>query len=236
MDFQTYLKDCNCKHGGTLIYNGKIHCRWCRTPYANGGHMMYEPEHFPQQLTSKEVEKDYEIIDVVDDVEFIHPYNEAICGGCKIHSVKYLPTGEVFTVGDKTNKGEIVSFQIIKDKMYANVTVAGLYGAIGGCFSLSELKKEERKALFTTNMDKVDIFDGDKFSSVTHDLKIRGAWVAHKGYFEEFEGANCFSSEQAAKDYVRENEKAYSIADIKKVVDACYIVSGNRLIEELLKL
>src|SRR6185312_3942529 len=46
MEYQTYLKDCNCKHDGIIIKDGIAVCRWCRTPYGKGGCMLYEEEHF----------------------------------------------------------------------------------------------------------------------------------------------------------------------------------------------
>jgi hypothetical protein len=45
---QTYLKDCDCTNGGIIIHDGEAVCRWCLTPYAEGGCISYPDERFPQ--------------------------------------------------------------------------------------------------------------------------------------------------------------------------------------------
>ena len=46
--YQTYLKDCDCSTEGIIIYNNKAVCRRCRKPYAQGGVINYEKEHFEE--------------------------------------------------------------------------------------------------------------------------------------------------------------------------------------------
>jgi len=46
MIYHTFLKDCECDTAGVLLHEGIICCRWCRTPYAKGGQMNYEQDHF----------------------------------------------------------------------------------------------------------------------------------------------------------------------------------------------
>jgi len=45
-EYQTYLKDCGCDSSGLILYKGLPVCRWCRVPYAEGGMMQYDDEHF----------------------------------------------------------------------------------------------------------------------------------------------------------------------------------------------
>lgn len=44
MEYQSYLKDCDC-YTGIILIDNKAVCRWCRKPYAKGGKMFYEPGH-----------------------------------------------------------------------------------------------------------------------------------------------------------------------------------------------
>jgi hypothetical protein len=46
LQFQTYLKDRDCKSSGILIYNDLPHCRYCRKVYATGGKINYNEDHF----------------------------------------------------------------------------------------------------------------------------------------------------------------------------------------------
>src|SRR5688572_8378091 len=102
MMFQTYLKDCDCRNGGVLMYEGVTYCRWCRTPYAKGGQMNYEPEHFKASHTTEE-KRDWEIVSVTNKASKVTlPYTEPFYPEYwDIHSVRRLSDNEVFSVGDE---------------------------------------------------------------------------------------------------------------------------------------
>src|SRR5690606_23114725 len=72
----------------------------------------------------------------------------------KIHSVKRLSDGEVFTIGDNTKYGCIDNFYIKNNYLLATTVLEsnGRY--------LKDLEKS-KKPLFTTE-DGVDIFEGDE--------------------------------------------------------------------------
>ena len=103
MMHQTYLKDCDCKMEGIILFNGKAVCRWCRKPYTEGGSMGYVDEHFEQP-------KEYEILQ--------YGYaqnNENKPDQQYIHSVKRLSDSEVFSINEITEQGKIIEFGYSKE-------------------------------------------------------------------------------------------------------------------------
>jgi hypothetical protein len=52
-EYKTYLPTCKCRDHGVLIKSGRIYCRWCRKPYAQGFEISYLDEHFPKTEGSK---------------------------------------------------------------------------------------------------------------------------------------------------------------------------------------
>lgn len=47
--YQTYLKHCNCQHGGIIVENGIAVCRWCLAPYDEAGMINYDSSRLPSQ-------------------------------------------------------------------------------------------------------------------------------------------------------------------------------------------
>lgn len=45
--YQMYLPSCDCGNG-IIIKDGKLYCRWCRTPYGEGAMINYKDSHFKQ--------------------------------------------------------------------------------------------------------------------------------------------------------------------------------------------
>jgi hypothetical protein len=143
---------------------------------------------------------------------------------------------EVFTVGDETNHGRILSFEIINNDMYVNCT--------RGKFNLREIEKT-KQPLFTTK-DGKDIYEGDKFYGVwKSDFRITEATAYNMRFWDE--NALRFSTEQAAKDWIVNNKPIISLNDVKKIQDKCkfqnredrededYYVAYTSLVEDLLK-
>jgi hypothetical protein len=142
------------------------------------------------------------------------------CDGFKIHSVKRLSDGAVFTVGDYINyhcsksscKKQITSIKIIRN------VVKIITG--DGCEALLWMIHHYKNPLFKTE-DGVDIFEGDEVWGITKDswkpfytiaknkpdnVAIHETWLHGK-----------FSTKKAAKEYIFLNEPKLSINDVKRV-------------------
>lgn len=186
-------------------------------------------------------EKDYEVIEMVSENR-LSTYDDgnkmtysdshtwvkyflAANVGWKIHSVKRLSDGEVFTIGDEViwnlpeREGEkpfvLTSFEInemwkTQKRMFCNDRNIDI------CY----LKKvKERKPLFTTN-DGKEIFEGDKYWWVDTEFVVDTIDNACETSGAGGNGRNTyFSTEQRAKEYQLMN----------KPIDISYQELMNRL-------
>jgi len=170
---------------------------------------------------SKQKPKEWEIVTSfdLDGKGGIHPFipKDEPCGcveeGCKIHSVRRLGDGEVFTVGDLTNLGQITGFYNRWAGMEAH------FGNEGALFS--SLKKS-RTPLFTTE-DGKHIYKGDTVYqlSVNEDWKIRKlAATEYSAPVPDF--FKYFSTEDAAKEYVRMNKPCFSYKEVDDAVSELF--------------
>ena len=95
----------------------------------------------------KEIKKDYEILSVITNnnkfIEKVYNQDATIEPYWKIHSVKRLSDGEIFTIGDNTKYGCIDKFYIKNNYLLATTVLEsnGRY--------LKDLEKLKQK-LFTT--------------------------------------------------------------------------------------
>jgi hypothetical protein len=208
---QTYLKDCNCSDDGIIIKDGAAVCRWCRTPYAKGGCMAYEEKHFQQKP------KEWEILSVIDGVKngidetglvaAVNPSDTYswMKSGVKIHSVRRLSDGEVFTVGDRvrlsgTATAPIISFEIRHGEMWAR----------------GDLTKA-KQPLFTTE-DGKEVYVGDEYWFLSHSNAANGFeiyhhdFATHKG--DHGDRWKYFSTEEAAANWVLWNKPTLSLANV----------------------
>lgn len=137
-------------------------------------------------------------------------WTEAINKGYNIHSIKRLSDGEIFTVGDNTNKGKILSIKIEGKGLVFN----GSYD-----FGLKSLVKS--KVLFRTE-DGVNIFEGDEFWYVTtkgFNLwtktcdSMSGAWAVNAKRVGDIP----FSTREAAEEYILMNKPCLSWKDVLKL-------------------
>ncbi len=152
---------------------------------------------------------DYEIL-LMGTPPYIHPQdNHCDELNCAIHSVKYLPTGINFTVGDEITKGRITGFQIVNDKMAVGTFTHGLIPL----FAAQHVPKEERKPVFKTNGDNVDIFEGQTYCFVDTSNFTTGNFPATIQR-KETAGYIYFSTESAANDYVLMNKPCLSVKEI----------------------
>src|ERR1035437_2505122 len=114
MIYQSFLKDCDCGLGGIIFHieNGQniAVCRWCRKPYAKGGNLSYEEEHFKSSTIDYKI-LFYKNINTGNVVEasLFHPAWIVLY---KIQSVLRLSDGEIFAIKDETNFGTIKSFYV----------------------------------------------------------------------------------------------------------------------------
>jgi hypothetical protein len=149
----------------------------------------YDKGAFEKELAffkkSKEPKKEYEIISyknprIITDIEGADveaPSNFAVLRDYPIHSVKRLHDGEVFTLGDNTTHGEIISFK--KERNYLLIKVEK------GVLDLCELKKA-KEVLFTkeeelTSLDVVQYLCETGENICAHGQKERMlAWKRHK--------------------------------------------------------
>lgn len=215
-EYQSYLRDCKCEREGIILHEGKAVCRWCRTPYAKGGCLFYEPEHF------KKHKPEWEILSFKDKIRpFVLPVSEIpSCykiedytksnSSFTIHSVKRLSDGEEFCVGQICESTSVKGYVykpikrfFIKDNlMYVQLDEG--YGNNDGCITINSIKKHIPKALFTTE-DGVEITNGDKFYFVHDDFKSPIENFACAGFFNR-QGTKFFSTKKAAEEYILLNK------------------------------
>lgn len=142
------------------------------------------------------VEKDYEILeDSIGDDKI------------EIISVKRLPDGEIFSIGDWFKcggcGGRIDKFNIIWGEVL-----------IGDCkFPLNDIKKV-KQPLFKTE-DDISIYEGDSYYVVTKDFKL--------GYCSSYSKPDLcfklFAKKENAEKHIELNAKKYSIKDIVLAVN-----------------
>lgn len=135
---------------------------------------------------------------------------------CEIHSVKRLSDGEIFTVGDNVckvsnNLFTISSFNISsKGETYAS--------CLGDLYSPSIAMRELQKViepLFKTE-DGVDVFSKSKsYYVVTNDFTIVYCSMFSKKDLEY----KLFSTQKAAKDYVKMHKPEFSRKQILELLD-----------------
>jgi hypothetical protein len=182
--------------------------------------------------------------------EGCYPGEGHVKDGWDIYSVKYTSepcaaSFTTFTIGDYveiqggmkgvTARGTITEFEVRNNFLYIYTS----WSNIG--FSLHHLKKLNKPA-FTTD-DGMDVFNGDKvfhcyISAVSGELVNGKPFICGPGTNKRIEGQNYFSNEEACLVYIKDqidNEKAYSINDIKAVYGSKQHVYLDTLIEQLQK-
>lgn len=164
--------------------------------------------------------------------------------GYRIHSVKRLSDGEIFTIGDsgivpkkthdfyKKKRYPIISFYI-KDGKLKTIYENGCH------LDINELKHFQ-EPLFITE-DGVDIYEGDTFYFVNN--IENGVYMLNKDIAKlnasnskKVKGILDFSTKEAAEEYIVMNKPVLSLNDIKNYNNATvYTVVANNL-KELVKL
>jgi hypothetical protein len=195
---------------------------------AVNGNSYYSDKYQGYFIPSELVENSCDYEEMIErDFEILTERGSICIGSSKIEivSAKRLSDGVVFSLGEFVtngvpNKIKITEFKIVEEKLrvYTDNDYSGY-----------NLIKSLIKPLFTT-FDGVDIFEGNIIYSLYKDSihkNVAGSTV----FFNE---TLLFSTEIAAKNYKRDNEKKFSLNDIKETVEKlnCF---GSTLIEYLEK-
>lgn len=232
----------------------------------------YAKDYFKKMVSSQPefweevVEKDYEILSFIvtknNEINYAKLDNNNLFQGryiidCtleymlknfRIHSVKRLRDGLVFTVGDKIKSSialTISSFIIIDNKLLINPS------EIFGTIALSRITKI-KKPLFTTE-DGVDIYEGDEYFelALTFKPQFREAIYECTGRpninynYNTLEGKKklnevgryYFSKREAAEEYTLMNNPCLSINEVMSITynpTETFTSTSNKL-KELVK-
>jgi hypothetical protein len=154
----------------------------------------------------KLIEKDYEIL---SQVTKYNPLDDYKASGTKIHSVKRLSDGEVFTVGDLiktpyTDCTQITGFKNPEGDEYFIEIPTGLTRLL----SLEKVKQP----IFLTH-DGKDIFAGDKVWWVRKDSSYYDSLISVPGMKFHSNLNAYFLTEAAALDYIRKNKVLFTTED-----------------------
>ena len=185
----------------------------------------------------KVVEKDYEILSYVQIISnrvykkdkdgiFISDNMWSLSipleshSNIKIHSVKRLSDGEVFTIGDKINT--IVDKNYQKEILKINIGMSNLKDfknqivfetKVG--YVILYIAKKAKTPLFTTE-DGVDIYEGDKFYWLDKGLNINNSGYSTDKGFPHI--TLYFSTKEKAEEYIIMNKPVLSLNDIKETI------------------
>ena len=181
------------------------------------------------EFWEKVVEKDYEILSlarfcsikptITDVSDYGDEFIEAMlkCDNARIHSVKRLSDGEIFTIGDKVfreySNYTINKISIVNDKCM----VSALYDTNnpnGSClyYNLNNLKKFKQK-LFTTE-DGVDIFENNTSIYILDKFTIRH--IKHKDFNVISKHVKYFSTKEKAEEYILMNKPLLSYGEVQE--------------------
>lgn len=191
---------------------GTIHCSENKTPEWKGTN-FYDAH---PKYWKKVEEVDYEIMSVIGKDGAIVKKEFYTFPECfqtlikasetfKIHSVKRLSDGEVFTIGDFTTKGVIHKFEI--NPSHLSVSVGDQKTL------LRTFDKIKKVPLFTTE-DGVDVFAGDAYYVVSEIFEIH-FFTAIKGHYTFRD--NVFSTKEKAEEYILLNKTCLSLNDLLSV-------------------
>jgi len=197
-------------------------------------------ENYPE-FWQKIIEKDYEVLSYSDNNNiFTIEDNSEILErlNFKIHSVKRLSDGEVFTIGDIVKcedcKGKITSLEIYGNDIYLTGIDNQMPFGYTICKALDcfEIPQKVKQPLFTTE-DGVDIFEGDKIFSIDRTKLIFKDIdrVIKSKYFERSSVYKYFSTKEKAEEYILMNKPCLSFNDIKTIFKKMNKINTNNLTE-----
>lgn len=178
------------------------------------------------------IEKDYEILSLTihdsrlsDVTGYGNAYIEALLKDRlnKIHSVRRISDGEIFTIGDNVifsaKSGSVLKGSVIQFRIDTEFGIIVDYidnsKGVGQHWNYLNNAEKYKQPLFTTE-DGVDIFEGDDYYSIhTTQFNFPNGYgkptikgTAIKGYWITF------STKEAAEEYVLMNKPCLSIQDL----------------------
>jgi hypothetical protein len=158
------------------------------------------------ESTEKVIEKDYEIL---SQVTKYNPLDDYKASGTKIHSVKRLSDGKVFSIGDALSN-ICGSKQLIKEFYLNKEGIMCVYTDRTCRFSLDYI--EVKNPIFLTH-DGKDIFEGDKVwwvrkDSTYYDSLISVPWMQFYSNLNAY-----FLTEEAALNYINKNKVLFTTED-----------------------
>lgn len=229
---------------GTYLY-GDLNEIWVDWEKDCGGNWL--------DSTEKVIQKDFEIMTFnykgglynkneqgyAIGTSFTHSLESHLKDGVsKVHAVKRLSDGEIFTVGDNIEftRGDEVCVRTIEGIIVwkSDITIRHEKGTIsnetiGGIFQ--EITKR-KKPIFTTE-DGVNIFVGDSVYVVSEKGELLDYVYSNVRNDGRMSCRKYFSTKQAAQDYVDNNQPRLSIKDCLKIKDAWF--ENQKSLEESIK-
>lgn len=216
--------------------------------------LAFNPKDYPSYW-EEVIEKDYKILQIalfrsikyeitdISEYNYSDGYFEALlsCNGNKIHSIKRLSDGEIFTIGDNMGHNDIlleITLEDNKIKIWScdNSYSCPIKGANYG-FNFLENIKKYKQPLFITE-DGVDIFEGDKFYTLLSDLSDLKITEINATVHSKFNKYLDFSTKEKAEEYILLNKPCLSYKDIENLkIDRQKRLSPKSLLEvkELVK-
>lgn len=172
---------------------------------------------FSSFLAEKLIKKDYEILEVKGKYGSIFFYKERYDSDLKdksIFKIKRLSDNVIFTIGDVVdgfsyNSRAIEGFILCGHKIEIKQH--------GGKSELEDIKKSKRTPLFRTE-DGVEVFEGDTIYGINTDWKVFSHYTNLEAKIKNWGINPIFSTEIAAKNYIKENKKKYSLKDINEAL------------------
>ena len=186
-------------------------------------------------------EEKYELLSWTDKKGNVYENREPVASilgnnSFYITSIKRLSDGEIFTVGDKAKTSKFGTTGTISQ---ISTEGGSLYFSSEECVWGAYLESMIKPVLIT--VDGVGLYKGDYYwffwtKNPAHRQEINTIYKYRVTLLDSetswSKNAMFFSSEIAAKNYLRDNEKKYSLNDIKETVKkfGCF---GTTLIEYL---
>lgn len=221
-----------------------------------------KPEDYPEYW-QEVVEKDYEILSFVNikttllvELHKNSKYackkgtgyegkgvsNEEYClnsKDLKIHSIKRLSDGEIFTIGDKIQLDEDNTTYGTITALYISHEQLRFYcGKLGGvlCHDIDKRNnfKKVKQPLFTTE-DGVDVYEDSNVWSINKKT-FQFCSKGHKGFYKGFiPNSNYlyFSTKEKAEEYIKLNSIRYSLKDIKEAFGESRTLSFKSIFNKL---